>query len=111
MLLTDGLSLSEGEVAEAVPGLGSEGVEEVEEDALAVSARQELVRILDVDKVGSWQHIIIIIIVSPVTEDVLRVDPPSVRLNSLLPPPSSSFSSLGTCISSSPLRNLEEETQ
>ena len=66
MLLTDGLSLSEGEVGEAVPGLGSDGVEEVEEDALAVSAGQELVRILDVDEVCSWQHIIIII-VSPVS--------------------------------------------
>ena len=61
MLLTDGLSLSEGEVAEAVPGLGPDGVEEVEEDALAVSARQELVRILDVDEVCSWQNIIIIV--------------------------------------------------
>ena len=61
MLLTDGLSLSEGEVGEAVPGLGPDGVEEVEEDALAVSARQELVRILDVDEVCSWQNIIIIV--------------------------------------------------
>ena len=65
MLLTDGLSLSEGEVGEAVPGLGPDRVEEVEEDALAVSARQELVRILDVDEVCSWQNIIII--VSPVS--------------------------------------------
>ena len=62
MLLTDGLSLSEGEVGEAVLGLRSDGVEEVEEDALAVSARQELVRILDVDEVCSWQNIIIIIV-------------------------------------------------
>ena len=61
MLLTDGLSLSEGEVGEAVPGLGPDGVEEVEEDALAVSAGQELVRILDVDEVCSWQNIIMIV--------------------------------------------------
>ena len=61
MLLTDGLSLSEGEVGEAVPGLRPDGVEEVEEDALAVSAGQELVRILDVDEVGSWQNITIIV--------------------------------------------------
>ena len=55
MRLTDSLALPELDVRHLLPALRPEGVEEVEDDALPVSAGQELVRLLDINKTGSCQ--------------------------------------------------------
>ena len=53
LILTDSLPLSEGQLAHTVAPVCPDGVEEVKEDALPVSAAQEGLGLLDVNKVCS----------------------------------------------------------
>ena len=92
-------SLSEDDVSNSVSLLCSDGVEEVKENGLSLSTGEEPFSFLNVDKVTTWQHQN-----SKFTRNV--VNEPSAKVNSFLPPPSSSFKCLGICNSSNPLRNL-----